>query len=280
MGTKSKMFRVFVAGQTISDGRTITPEMVNQCVETFNLETYTPRINIEHISGYSPEPPFNGYGDVVAVEARDVELEIAGKAEKRRALYAQVDANDQLVTLAKKDQKPFPSVELTPSYAGTDKIGLIGLAFTDKPASVGTERLKFSSRAPGSLFSHGADAVEIEFDAKAPDAATMAESIKSGLASFFAQFKPEGEKPKPPVEQDGGTGKPANDNIDLAGFSVAFGEQVGKQIAEAVKPANEGLASLQRDFAALRSQLEKTEQPATFSRAPATGGNGGLLTDC
>lgn len=115
MGTTSKMFRVFVAGQTISDGRTITPEMVNQCVETFNPETYTPRINIEHISGYSPEPPFNGYGDVVALEARDVELEIAGKSEKRRALYAQVDANDQLVALAKKDQKPFPSVELTPS---------------------------------------------------------------------------------------------------------------------------------------------------------------------
>lgn len=60
MGTKSKMFRVFVEGNTISDGRKITPDMIDQCAETFNAETYSPRINVEHINGYSPEPPFNG----------------------------------------------------------------------------------------------------------------------------------------------------------------------------------------------------------------------------
>lgn len=57
MGTKSKLFRVFVEGETISDGRKVTAEIVDQCVETFNTETYSPRINIEHVPGYSPEPP-------------------------------------------------------------------------------------------------------------------------------------------------------------------------------------------------------------------------------
>jgi hypothetical protein len=151
MGTKSKFFRAFVSGNTISDGRKITPEMIDQIVETFHVDTYRPRINIEHIAGYSPEPPFNGYGSVVAVKAEDVDITIDGKVEKRRALYCQVDANDQLVKLAKAEQKPFPSVELTDSYAGCGKVGLVGLAFTDTPASVGTQALKFSRAAPGTV---------------------------------------------------------------------------------------------------------------------------------
>lgn len=280
MGTKSKMFRVFVAGQTISDGRTITPEMIDQCVETFSLETYTPRINIEHISGYSPEPPFNGYGDVVAVEARDVELSIAGKTEKRRALYAQVDANKQLVDLVKKDQKPFPSVELTPSYAGTDKIGLIGLAFTDKPASVGTEKLKFSSRAPGSLFSSAADAVEIEFEESASDPAKVEGAIAGFFNALTAKFKPaEPVTPPPPATPPKEDGKaPANDN-NLAEFAQAMGETVAQSISAALKPVTDAHEKLQGDFASLKAKLEQTPEQG-FQRRPATGGNTGMLTDC
>ena len=76
MGTKSKFFRAFVEGNTISDGRTITAGMIDEIVATFNRETYSPRINVEHIAGYSPEPPFNGYGDVYAVKAQDDQITI------------------------------------------------------------------------------------------------------------------------------------------------------------------------------------------------------------
>lgn len=82
MGTKSKPFRSFVEGETISDGRKVTAEMIDECVATFTPATYGPRINIEHVSGYSPEPPFNGYGDVVALEAKTDGFTIAGKIEK------------------------------------------------------------------------------------------------------------------------------------------------------------------------------------------------------
>ena len=163
MGTKSKPFRSFVEGETISDGRKVTAEMIDECVATFTPATYSPRINIEHVSGYSPEPPFNGYGDVVALEAKTDGFTIAGKVEKRRAMYGVVDGNDQLVSLTKADQKPSRSVELTPSYAGTGKFGIIGLAFTDTPASIGTRRLQFSNRARGSVFAFSTDAVTIEF---------------------------------------------------------------------------------------------------------------------
>jgi hypothetical protein len=271
MGTKSQLFRVFVEGETISDGRKIDASMIDQCVETFDLKTYTPRINIEHIAGYSPEPPFNGYGDVIAVEARDDEFTIAGKAEKRRALYAQVDANPQLVKLGKADQKPFPSIELTPSYAGTGKFGLVGLAFTDTPASIGTERLKFSSRAPGTLFAHGAEAVAIAFEAAPTDTGGVADAIVSGFSRVAAMFKPQAPEPKPEPKQE-----PANDNDKMADAITAL----GTTFAAAIKPLADGHIALQTEFATLKGKLEATEQPSGFQRQPATGAGVAVVTDC
>lgn len=277
MGTKSQLFRIFVEGETISDGRKITAEMIDQVVETFDLKTYTPRINIEHIAGYSPEPPFNGYGDVIAVEARDDTFRIAGKEEQRRALYGQVDANEQLVKLAKADQKPFPSVELTPSYAGAGKIGLIGLAFTDTPASIGTERLKFSSRAPGSIFAYGSEAVAIQFEAPAADTTSIGDQIAAGFARVAAMFKPNQADPTPPVPLKQEQQAPANDNDKMANAIT----QLGESFAAAVKPLEDAQAKTSADLAALQSKLENTEQHG-FSRAPASGApaNAEHLTDC
>ena len=270
---KSQYFRCFVAGSTISDGRTITPEMIDQIVETFNAETYTPRINVEHMKGYSPEPPFNGYGSVIGVKAQDDEITIDGKTEKRRALYAQVDGNAQLVKLAKADQKPFPSVELTPSYAGIDKIGLIGLAFTDSPASIATQRLQFSRSAPGTFHAHGADAVALEFEAAPADPAGIADAIKTGfagIAALFSRGEPEKkEEPKPKPEA-------ANDNF--AAFATAIGDQMATQLAAAIQPIADAQAKFRNDFDALAAKLEK-QPDGNFSRAPATGGNGTVLTD-
>jgi hypothetical protein len=276
MGTKSKPFRVFVEGETISDGRKITAEMIDECFATYNGITYTPRINIEHIAGYSPEPPFNGYGDVIAVEAKTDDFTIAGKVEKRRALYAQVDANDQLVALASKDQKPFPSVELTPNYAGTGKFGLIGLAFTDTPASIGTQRLQFSHRAPGTVFASATDAIAIEFEAKAAEQEKVESIVDRLFAAVTAKFKPtEPEKPKPEEKP-----KAANDNFDVGTFTTELQAAVAGSITAALKPVVDANTALQRDFTTLQSKLAATEQPG-FSRPPASGGgNVGNLTDC
>ena len=274
MGTKSKFFRAFVEGQTISDGRKIEGPWIDQIVETFNAETYSPRINLEHISGYSPEPPFNGYGTVVAVEAKTDDITIAGKTEKRRALYCQVDANDQLVGLVAKNQKPFPSVELTDSYAGTGKIGLIGLAFTDTPASIATQALQFSRHAPGTVFSDPTDAVAIEFDAKPADPTSIADAIKQGFAALGAKLgfsEPEKKEDEPKA--------PAHDNFDPAKFATALGETMAATMTAAIKPLADAQAKSQSDFASLKAKLESTEAPC-FSRAPASGGAGTAVTDC
>ena len=274
MGKLSKFFRAFVEGNTISDGRTITAEMIDSCVATFNAQTYTPRINVEHISGYSPEPPFNGYGNVVAVKAEDVKLSIGGKEETRRALYAQVDANDQLVDLAKRDQKPFPSVELTDSYAGTGKVGLIGLAFTDRPASIGTESLKFSRTAPATVFAVADEAPMLEFDADPVDSKGIAASVKDGVvAAFAAVFSGRKEEPKPPVQEPVKT--PANDN-DFSALATAIGDTVAAKL----QPLIDSQAASEARFKSIEDKLATTPAVDTFSRKPATGGSGAVLTDC
>lgn len=273
MGKKSNFFRCFVAGTTISDGRTITPEMIDQIVETFNPDTYTPRINVEHIRGFSPEPPFNGYGDVIAVEARTDDITIDGKVEKRKALYAQVDGNAQLVALAKADQKPFPSVELTPAYAGTDKVGLVGLAFTDSPASIATQKLQFSRSAPGTFRAHGDEAVKLELEADAADPSGIADALRTGFAGIAALFKREEPKSEDKPKE------PANDNgIDAGAFATAL-EKMGDTFAAAIKPIADANAKLHADFTALTAKLEKTEQPIN-GRTVATGGGAAFATDC
>ncbi|MFC4593731.1 GPO family capsid scaffolding protein [Sphingobium tyrosinilyticum] len=281
---KSKFFRVFVEGFTVSDGRKIEASWIDDIVATFNTANYTPRINVEHIKGYSPEPPFNGYGDVVAVKAQTDEFTIDGKTERRKALYVQVEPNDQLIAMRAKGQKPFPSVEISPDFAGTGKIGLTGLGLTDNPASLGVEAFNFAAlkpmfdarkSAPGNLFSEAFEAVEIELeDAPAPDGQGIGAAIMAGFNAVAAKLTGGDGKPKQPESQE--TPKPANDNVDFSQFATIIGEQ----IAAAVKPANDAVVALKADFATLKAKLETTEQPSTFKRAPATGGGAAIVTDC
>ena len=70
----------FVEGETISDGRKVAPEMIDECVATFAPATHSPRINLEHVSRYRPEPTFNGYRNVVALEAKTDDIVIGGKS--------------------------------------------------------------------------------------------------------------------------------------------------------------------------------------------------------
>jgi hypothetical protein len=272
--TKSKFFRAFVEGSTVSDGRKITREMIDQIAETFSTDAYTPRINIEHLKGYSPEPPFNGYGSVIAVKAQDDEITIAGEKKTVRALYAQVDGNDQLVKLRKPgtDQKPFPSVELTDSYAGSGKVGMIGLAFTDTPASLGTQALQFSRSTPGSVFAAGDEAVELEFEDVTADQAGFLRSVKGMMDAFSARFaKPEEPKVETPPAAPAG--------FDMAAFSREVGTLITGAIGAYATANDAALAALRTDFTNLKTQLETTEDKS-FRRSPASGGEGRILTDC
>jgi hypothetical protein len=267
---KTKFFRIAVEGATV-DGRVIEREWLEQMAASYDPATYTARINCEHIAGYSPEKPFNAYGSVLSLKTEEVELSINGEKKTLLGLYAEIDANDNLVAINKAGQKLFTSCEIHPNFAGEGQKYLVGLAVTDQPASLGTEPLKFAAMSRPNVFS-SAHETSIEILASA-DNASVADAIKSGFAGLAAMFgRSEPEKPKEEPKP-----KAANDNsFDVAAFSAA----VGDQVALAVKPANDAVTALATRFDALEARLNTEEKPQNFRRPPATGGGNAIVTDC
>ena len=186
---KSKFFRVAVEGATV-DGRQIERAHIEQMAATYDPATYTARINCEHLRGYSPNPPFNAYGSVAEVRSEEITLKIGGKDEKRLALFASFEVNDQAKGLTKADQKVFSSIEINPNFAGTGKAYLVGLALTDSPASLGTELLKFSTREEARKDNLIAleDAFAVEFEDGAGGAGDQSEvtGAFAAMRNFFS----------------------------------------------------------------------------------------------
>lgn len=135
-GRVEKRFRVAREGQTV-DGRELTRQEIQQMAASYSLEKYGARINLEHFSGWSPEEPFNAYGDIIKVEA----IEENGLF----CLYNTISALPHFVAMNKKGQKIYPSIEFYRNFAGTGTAYQVGLGLTDTPASLGTEPIKFSS---------------------------------------------------------------------------------------------------------------------------------------
>lgn len=288
MATKSKFFRIAVEGGT-TDGRVIERDWIEQMAAGYNPATYTACINCEHLRGYSPEPPFNNYGTVSALKTEEIELSIAGKKEKRLALLAQLEPNDQLLSVNRAKQKLFTSCEISPNFGGSGKAGLVGLAVTDNPASLGTEMLQFAAgkgdanpfaarkQDKANLFT-AAEEASIELD-DAADPTGLVSSLKGMFDSFAAKFaKPDDKQagtPTTPVEPP----KPANDN-DLQAFANAMGETMSQALTAALAPVNTTIANLQTELSTVKGKLESTEDPHQFSRSPATGGSDEQMTDC
>lgn len=142
-GRVEKRLKVAQAGQTV-DGRQLSAQEIIDMANTYNPNLYAGRINIEHILGFSPNAPFNAYGDILAIEAV--------QENGVWCLYNTISALPNLIEMNNNGQKLYPSIEFYRDFAGTGKAYQVGLAFTDTPASLGTEPLKFSSKQGNTLF--------------------------------------------------------------------------------------------------------------------------------
>jgi hypothetical protein len=138
----SQFFRIATEGAT-TDGRVIDAQWIKDIAETYDPKTFTAVVNCEHINGADPNGSFGSYGHVTAVKAEPVQLNIGGKQVTRLALYAQIEANDNLKAINQAGQKLFSSIEVEPQFASTSKAYLLGVAVTNTPASLGTEMMKF-----------------------------------------------------------------------------------------------------------------------------------------
>ncbi len=120
------------------DGRPITREMIQQAADNYSTAEYTAMIWPNHpvYSLQEREFTFN-LGLVSDLSAK----EDAG----RLRLMAKLEPNQALVNLNERGQKLFTSCEFWENYANTGKTYLYGLAATDTPASLGTQRIEIKS---------------------------------------------------------------------------------------------------------------------------------------
>lgn len=217
-GRVTKRFRVAREGQTV-DGRELTRQEIQEMAASYNPEHYAGRINIEHFGGWSPEPPFNAYGDIVKVEA----VEENGNFY----LYNTVSALPNFVAMNKKGQKIYPSIEFYRNFAGTGKAYQVGLGMTDTPASLGTQAIKFSGN-PHSLSTQPDSEIYITMSEKPNEGKSFLEQLKEVL-----------------------TPTPKNDEQ----FSVS--EELAGQLTQAVVQCLTGLKNLAEEVSGIKQLLSK-----------------------
>lgn len=271
-----KWFRVATEGAT-TDGRKISREWLEQIAKNYDPNRYGARIWMEHIRGIAADSIFRAFGDVRAVKVEE-------NADGLLELYAQLDPTEDLVQLNKQRQKIYSSIEVDPDFAGSGEAYLVGLAVTDTPAALGTEMLQFSAsqgdksplaarkQSPQNLFTAAIES-DFNFSEEEPEPeekpslldtvkALFSKHRKAGQADLVAFRKDLEETLEVFVEE----------NTELR---EALEQRVAAEDFNALKAAHE---QLQQDFAALRTELERT--PNNPPRTHATGNIGGIATDC
>ena len=228
--TKTDWIRVAVSGLTL-DKREIFEHQIDEMASTYSQKTYGARINLDHIRGYSIDSQWKMYGDVVEAKAENAEV----NGIKCRALYVKLEVTNDLIEINRQSQKIFSSIEMATDFAGTGKAYLIGLAFTDNPASLGTEILKFSTNFNVETFT--TDAIESSFS--------------------FEQAEPEAEAP---ADQNFFTSLVKNLFKKEKAFNREDLEQAFTTIAEEFTKHD---ASRAAEFSALEAKHEALEQKYT-----------------
>ncbi|ART03906.1 phage capsid protein [Klebsiella variicola] len=260
-----KKFRVAVSGNTV-DGREIQPQHLRDAAANYNLNVYAARVNIEHFLSPYPGSDFGAMGDVTALSTEDI---TEGPLAGRTALYAEIDPSDRMVQMTDKGQKVYSSIELAPQFALNGKAYVVGLAMTDTPASLGTDRLKFAAQQRASVMA---------FNNQQGEPPMFTEAIEAEVIELAAQRSDEGKQWFNRVMGILGKGQKTDDQrfgqVHQAVEAVAQSQvDLGEQFSAAEQERQQDKATVQKlttDLAALRQQLEGTD--GNFSQRPAAGG--------
>ena len=268
-----KKFRVAVSGNTV-DGREIQPQHLRDAAANYSQEVYGARVNIEHYLSPYPGSDFGAMGDVAALSTEDI---TEGPLAGRTALYAEIEPSDRMVQMTNKGEKVYSSIELHPQFALNGKAYIVGLAMTDTPASLGTERLKFATQQRASVMA---------FNNQQAEPPMFSEAIEAEVIELTAQRSDEGAKWYSRVMGIISKGQKTDDQRFSQMHQVV--EAVAQSQSEQIDQFNaaelerqQDKAAIQKlttDLAALRQQLEGTD--GNFSqRPPANGGANAQLAD-
>ncbi|WP_424406148.1 GPO family capsid scaffolding protein [Pasteurella sp. PK-2025] len=265
--TQSKWFVVATEGAT-TDGRTINRAWIEQMAKNYDLKTYGARINLEHLKFryfWKDEPHSKAYGDVIALKTQETE---DGKLQ----LLAQIDPTDDLVKLNKDRQKVYTSIEVDPNFSDTGEAYLVGLAVTDEPASLGTEMLKFASKAKENPFTSRKQKAENLFTAAVETEIEFEEVEEKQGFSVFEKVKALFAK-KAKTDDERFTDH--QQAIELLGENCKETSEKTTALSANLENHCEKFADLENTVKALEqkfAQLEKQPEQTYTERPQVTGG--------
>lgn len=266
-----KKFRIAVEGQT-TDRRAISRQDILDMAKNYSPTTYGARVWMEHYRGLYAESPFKAYGDVISCSSEEI---TEGALKGKMALYAEIDAFDDFVAMAKAKQKVYFSVEIQPEFPVLGGSYLVGLGFTDSPASLGTEYITFSSTAQNNPLAPRKQKAE-NFISTADNEWVFIEEASSEVSLFnkvLGWLKPKDEKSKQQFgDIENGFKEVTNFCTELKTTVDNLGKQLTKVETE--------LATEKQAFATFKTQLDGQPTANYTQRPKATGGSGMQLTDC
>ena len=268
-----KKFRVAVSGATV-DGREIRPEHLRDAAANYSPDVYGARVNVEHYLSPFPGSDFGAMGDVTALSAEDIS---EGPLAGRTALYAEIEPSERMKKLTEEGKKIYSSIELHPQFALNGKAYVMGLAMTDTPASLGTERLKFAAQQRAQVMA---------FNNQQGEAPMFTDAIEAEIVELAEQRSDEGKQWFGRIMGIIGRGhKSDNEQFSLIREAVEGVAQSQADLLGRVADAeNKYAAAMQRieklstELTELRQKLSSQDDNPT-SRFTATGGNGTLLAD-
>ncbi|QQA76203.1 GPO family capsid scaffolding protein [Pectobacterium parmentieri] len=271
--TTRKKFRVAVSGATV-DGREIKPEHLRDAAANYSPEVYGARVNVEHYLSPYPDSDFGAMGDVTALSAEDI---TDGPMSGRTALYAEIEPSARMKQLTDAGKKVFSSIELHPQFALNGKAYVMGLAMTDTPASLGTERLKFATQQRAQVMA---------FNKQQAEAPMFSDAIEADVIELTAQRGEEGKQWFNRVMGILGKGKKSDDErfsqvhqaVEVVAQSQADLSDQFSAVEQARASDKQAIEKLTSDLEALRQKLSVTD--GSFShRPPAGGGSNSQLAD-
>lgn len=278
--TASKTLRVASAGYTADDGRVIKEQWLQDIADTYNAETYGARCWVEHRRNVTADGPFPAIGDVESVYTQTDTI----NGKETLCLYATVKPLPALLSMNQAGQKIYTSIEVEPNFSNTGKAYLMGLAFTDSPASLGTEALKFNAyavRQKDRVFSEAVetelkDSVEVaaEFVEGHPQAQPLFTLLAALIASQSAESQSSPDSPPTPVASE----PPAN---DFAASLKSFKSDLSAQFDNRFAALEKQLADNDQQLAALTDFKQKIEATETDTVGNHDGQNSDdIVADC
>lgn len=268
----SKPFVAATEGQTI-DGRNISRDWIIQMAKNYDPAVYTAVANLEHYLSAAPDSVFSAYGKVLSLSTQEADI----LGDKKLQLIAVVEASDSIVAVQKSGKKAFASIEVTPNFINKGIAYLTGLAFTDTPASVGTETMKFSAFSGGKENVYAfASAIAIEFEDEKPTTDKTGETLLGRVKDLLTGKGKKDESRFADIGQAVEAIAAAQKELmDKFAASSADLKKTTALLAAATAAAD----AARKNLADFKASVEKMSD-GTKPRPTATGGKDAAVTDC